>query len=102
MLLIIIKNSCESICNKYPEWKSDIRVIVICTLLSNPLLCEQSYSMINEWIEDHMKKECVFSYDGLQKIQNSLLQICTDYYSKENYSLCAIVMSYIFFFIIVV
>ena len=49
--------------------------------------------MINEWIEDHMKKECVFSYEGLQKIQNSLLQICTDYYSKENYSLCAIVIS---------
>lgn len=75
----------------HPEWKSDVRVTLFCSYLHNPMLCEDSFETLNGWLQDHLNNQCVFSYEGITRIQNSMLQVCSDYYSKENYSLCAIV-----------
>ena len=75
----------------HPEWKSEYRVVLLCYYLRKPIQYEQSSTLLNQWIEEHISNTCVFSYDGLTKLQNKMLQLCSDYYCKENYSLCAIV-----------
>lgn len=87
----ILTCSSDKLIELHPEWKSDIRATLFCSYLHNPLLCEDSFEMLNGWLQDHLNNQCVFSYEGITRIQNSLLQVCSDYYSKENYSLCAIV-----------
>ena len=81
--------------DQHPEWKSDIRVILFCSYLQHLSICEQSYTMLEQWIDDHNKNQCVFSYEGLSRLQGHFLQVCSDFYNQNNFSLCAVVLTMI-------
>ena len=90
---MIVSNSGNTLMEQHPEWKSDIRVVLFSWYLRNLSLCEQSYTMLEQWINDHHTNQCVFAYEGLSKLQGFFLQVCSDFYNQTNYSLCAVVLS---------
>ena len=77
----------------HPEWTASIRCLLVCSLLAFPTKIDQAMEYFTPCVEEHMNGANPIPYDWLHKLQSALTQLCSDYYSEDNFSFCAVVAS---------
>lgn len=77
----------------HPEWTASIRCLLVCSLLAFPTKIDQAMEYFTPCVEEHMNGTNPIPYDWLHKLQSALTQLCSDYYSEDNFSFCAVVRS---------
>lgn len=81
----------------HPEWTASIRCLLVCSLLAFPTKIDQAMEYFTPCVEEHMNGTNPIPYDWLHKLQSALTQLCSDYYSEDNFSFCAVVLSFFSF-----
>lgn len=86
----LISSALETI-ERHPDWTASVRCLLVCSLLAFPDKIDQAMEYFTPCVEEHMSGASPIPYDWLHKLQSALAQLCSDYYSEENFSFCAVV-----------